>query len=258
MRPHHLRHRRRADLCMSAMLPCLILAGGLGTRLRPVLGDALPKALALIDGEPFLAWMLRGLQQQGVTEVVLSLGYGSDPIKSFVTSRDFGIAVSVIEEDEPLGTGGAIVHALNAHGARDMIVMNGDTLSNLDLRALAAFHHAMRPDLVVAATRVDDASRYGTLEFDATSRRLSAFREKRPAPGYINAGTYVVNARKLLGFALPVKFSFEQDFLAERVDALDIRVFPEVTAFIDIGVPADYRRAQTVIPLMLETGTSEA
>ena len=130
--------------------------------------------------------------------------------------------------------------------------------SYADLRALAAFHHAMRPDLVVAATRVDDASRYGTLEFDATSRRLSAFREKRPAPGYINAGTYVVNARKLLGFALPVKFSFEQDFLAERVDALDIRVFPEVTAFIDIGVPADYRRAQTVIPSMLETGTSEA
>ncbi|MCA3848461.1 MAG: NTP transferase domain-containing protein, partial [Burkholderia sp.] len=72
MRPHHLRHRRRADFCMSAMLPCLILAGGLGTRLRPVLGDTLPKALASIDGEPFLCWMLRALQQQGVTEVVLS------------------------------------------------------------------------------------------------------------------------------------------------------------------------------------------
>ncbi|KVL37612.1 nucleotidyl transferase [Burkholderia sp. MSMB1835] len=258
MRPHHLRHRRRADLRMNAMLPCLILAGGLGTRLRPVLGDALPKALASIDGEPFLGWMLRGLQQQGVTEVVLSLGYGSGPIKSFVTSRDFGIAISVIEEDEPLGTGGAIVHALKAHGARDMIVMNGDTWSDLDLRALSAFHHATRPDLVVAATCVDDASRYGTLEFDATSRRLSAFREKRPARGYINAGTYVVDASKLLGFALPEKFSFEQDFLAERVGALDIRVFPEVTSFIDIGVPADYRRAQTAIPPMLETGTSEA
>ncbi|WP_257127952.1 nucleotidyltransferase family protein [Burkholderia sp. MSMB1835] len=243
---------------MNAMLPCLILAGGLGTRLRPVLGDALPKALASIDGEPFLGWMLRGLQQQGVTEVVLSLGYGSGPIKSFVTSRDFGIAISVIEEDEPLGTGGAIVHALKAHGARDMIVMNGDTWSDLDLRALSAFHHATRPDLVVAATCVDDASRYGTLEFDATSRRLSAFREKRPARGYINAGTYVVDASKLLGFALPEKFSFEQDFLAERVGALDIRVFPEVTSFIDIGVPADYRRAQTAIPPMLETGTSEA
>ncbi|MCA3790198.1 MAG: NTP transferase domain-containing protein, partial [Burkholderia sp.] len=253
MRPHHLRHRRRADFCMSAMLPCLILAGGLGTRLRPVLGDTLPKALASIDGEPFLCWMLRALQQQGVTEVVLSLGYGSGPIKALVTSRDFGIAISVVEEDEPLGTGGAIVHALKAYGANDMIVMNGDTLSNLDLRALSAFYRATCPDLVVAATRVDDASRYGTLDFDATSRRLSAFREKRPAQGYINAGTYVVNARKLLGFALPATFSFEQDFLGERVEALDIRVFPDVTEFIDIGVPADYRRAQTVIPLMLET-----
>lgn len=243
---------------MSAMLPCLILAGGLGTRLRPVLGDTMPKALASIGGEPFLCWMLRGLRQQGVTEVVLSLGYGSGPIKALVTSRDFGIAISVVEEDEPLGTGGAIVHALKAHHASDMIVMNGDTWSNLDLRALSAFYRATRPDLVVAATRVDDASRYGTLDFDATSRRLSAFVEKRPTQGYINAGTYVVNARTLLGFALPAKFSFEQDFLGERVDALDIRVFPEVTAFIDIGVPADYRRAQTVIPPMLETRTSEA
>ncbi|MCU9954489.1 MULTISPECIES: sugar phosphate nucleotidyltransferase [Burkholderia] len=243
---------------MNAMLPCLILAGGLGTRLRPVLGDAMPKALASIDGEPFLCWMLRGLLQRGVTDVVLSLGYGSGPIKELVKSRSFGLAISVIEEDEPLGTGGAIVHAMKAHGATDMIVMNGDTLSNPDLRSLSAFYHATRPDLVVAAAQVDDASRYGTLDFDAVSRRLSAFREKRPARGYINAGTYVVNGRTLLGFDLPAKFSFEQDFLGERGAALDIRVFPEVTEFIDIGVPADYERAQTVIPLMLETGTSEA
>lgn len=243
---------------MSTTLPCLILAGGLGTRLRSVLGDEVPKTLAPINGEPFLCWMLKGLLQQGVTEVVLSLGYGSGRIKDLLRTRRFGMAISVIEEDEPLGTGGAIVHAIRAHGAADMIVMNGDTLSNLDLQRLTAFYRETRPDLVLAATSMHDASRYGTLDFDAKSRRLSAFVEKRHGHGYINAGTYVVNARKLLGFDLPEKFSFEQAFLSERVAELDIRVFPEVTEFIDIGVPDDYARAQAVIPLMLEAGISEA
>jgi len=237
---------------MSKMLPCLILAGGLGTRLRAVLGEDVPKALAPIDGEPFLTRMMRRLSQQGVTDVVLSLGHGRDQIKDIFPSSSFGMAISFIEEDEPLGTGGAIVHAMKTYGASDMIVMNGDTISNLDLRNLTAFYHSTNPDLIVTATQVQDASRYGTLDFDATSRRLSAFKEKRPAQGFINVGTYVVNARRLLRFELPEKFSFEQDFLSEYVSSLDIRVFPEVTEFIDIGIPTDYARAQTVVPLMSE------
>jgi D-glycero-alpha-D-manno-heptose 1-phosphate guanylyltransferase len=240
------------------MLPCLILAGGLGTRLRPVLGDAIPKALASIDGEPFLAWMLRWLSQQGVSDVVLSLGHGRDPIKELFSATSFGMTLSFIEEDEPLGTGGAIVHAMKTCGAPDMIVMNGDTISNLDLRGLSAFYHASRPDLVLAATQVPDASRYGTLDFDATTRRLSAFREKRAGRGFINAGTYAINAARLLSHDLPAKFSFEQDFLGKQFDSLDIRVYPEVTEFIDIGIPADYARAQTVVPAMLERRASEA
>ncbi len=196
---------------MSTMLPCLILAGGLGTRLRPVLGRGHAQGACVDRRRAILSWMLRGLSQQGVTDVVLSLGHGRDLIKDLFSSRSFGMAISFIEEDEPLGTGGAIVHAIKTCGAPDMIVMNGDTISNLDLREMSAFYRSKRPDLVVAATCVDDASRYGTLDFDARSRRLSAFREKRPAQGFINAGTYVVNAGRLLSFDLPAKFSFEQD-----------------------------------------------
>ena len=242
---------------MNGVLPCLILAGGLGTRLRPVLGDEVPKALAPIDGEPFLGWLLKVLQQQGVTDVVLSLGFGSVRIRDLLRTRDFGMAISIVEEDAPLGTGGAIINAARAHGAAHMIVMNGDTLSNLDLRHMCTFYRDTRADLVLAATHMNDASRYGTLDFDPASRRLSGFREKRMGQGYINAGAYVVNVRRLLGFDLPGKFSFEQDFLGEQVDELDIRVFPEVTEFIDIGVPADYARAQTVVPLMVEAGINE-
>jgi D-glycero-alpha-D-manno-heptose 1-phosphate guanylyltransferase len=189
---------------------------------------------------------------------VLSLGHGRELIKERFGLECFGMSMTFIEEDEPLGTGGAILHAMKTVGAPDMIVMNGDTISDLDVQALAAFYAANKPDLAMAATLVADASRYGTIDFDPATRRLTAFREKRPGQGFINAGTYVVNAKRLMSFDLPPKFSFEQDFLGKHVDTLDIRVFPEVAEFIDIGIPADYERAQTVVPAMMEPRSSEA
>lgn len=239
---------------MSKMLPCMILAGGLGTRLRPVLGEGLPKAMASVDGQPFLAWMLRWLEQQRVTDVVLSLGYGCGAITGWLAQQSLGLSVTVIEEDKPLGTGGAIMHALRRCGAPRMIVMNGDTITNLNLSAFADFSKAAGADLAIAATSVPDASRYGTLQFDAGTKRLIAFEEKRPvqAPGFINAGVYTVDAARLLGFDLPERFSFEDDFLRRQIDSLDIRVFPEITEFIDIGIPSDYARAQRVVPQMCE------
>ncbi|HEY2025284.1 sugar phosphate nucleotidyltransferase [Paraburkholderia sp.] len=245
---------------MSRMLPCLILAGGLGTRLRPVLGDGLPKAMASVGGQPFLAWMLRWLEQQRVTDVVLSLGYGCGEIIGWLQRQSLALSVTVIEEDEPLGTGGAIVHALRSYGAPRMIVMNGDTITNLDLCGFAGFFDAAGAELAIAATSVPDASRYGTLEFDAGSKRLIAFEEKRPvpAPGFINAGVYALDAARLLEFDLPKRFSFEDDFLRRHVDSLDIRVFPDITEFIDIGIPSDYARAQQVVPLMCEQSAHDS
>lgn len=239
---------------MSKMLPCLILAGGLGTRLRPVIGEGLPKALASVDGQPFLAWMLRWLEQQRVTDVVLSLGYGCGEITNWLPRQSLGLSVTIVEEDQPLGTGGAIVHALRTCGAPRMIVLNGDTMTDLDLCSFAGFFDATGADLAIAAASVPDTSRYGTLEFDAGSRRLIGFEEKRPvpAPGFINAGVYAVDAARLLGFELPERFSFEDDFLRRQITSLDIRVFPEIKEFIDIGIPSDYARAQQVVPLMCE------
>jgi D-glycero-alpha-D-manno-heptose 1-phosphate guanylyltransferase len=202
--------------------------------------------------------MLRGLVQQGVPEIVLAIGHGQRHIREFVASSCDGIDVSFVEENEPLGTGGAIVHALRAHGAGDMIVMNGDTISNLDLRSLSAFHRSSNADLVIAATTVADGSRFGTLAFDVHTKQLQAFHEKREGRGFINAGTYAIKSASLLACELPDRFSFEQDFLARHVSLLDMRVFPDVTEFIDIGIPQDYARAQTVIPRMLETHGREA
>lgn len=247
---------------MNAPLPCLILAGGLGTRLRSVLGDECPKALAPVGDRPFLGWLLEALARQGVSEAVLSVGFGRDRIKEFIkefiASSGSEIAVSFVEEHEPLGTGGAIVHALRTHGAPAMIVMNGDTLCDLDLNALCAYFHASEADMVMAAARVANASRYGTLSFDRQSRRLSAFREKQEGAGFINAGVCVVEAKCLLERELPERFSFERDFLETSLQTVDMRVYPEVKAFIDIGVPQDYARAQTFIPQLFQIDVDAA
>jgi D-glycero-alpha-D-manno-heptose 1-phosphate guanylyltransferase len=243
---------------MKMPLPCLILAGGLGTRLRSVLGDECPKALAPVGGRPFLGWLLQSLARQGVPDVVLSLGFGRDAIKDFIAAARPELPVSFVEEYEPLGTGGAIMHALRTHGAPAMAVMNGDTLCDLDLQAFSARYHASNADLVMAATRVNDASRYGTLEFDHATQRLTAFREKREGSGYINAGVYAVDATRLMMRDLPEKFSFERDFLGASLDKLDVRVYADVGEFIDIGVPHDYARAQTFIPHLFQTSVDEA
>jgi D-glycero-alpha-D-manno-heptose 1-phosphate guanylyltransferase len=241
---------------MNTPLPCLILAGGLGTRLRSVLGDECPKALAPVGGRPFLGWLLQALARQGVPEAVLSLGFGRDAIKDFIAWTCPDIKVTFVEEPEPLGTGGAIAHALRTHGAPAMVVMNGDTLCELDMQAFCTDFHTSNADLVMAAKRVSDASRYGTLDFDAHSLRLSAFNEKYEGDGHINAGTYAIDAARLLTRNLPEKFSFEREFLSTSLDTLDVRVFPDVGEFIDIGIPQDYARAQTFIPQLFQTSVN--
>ncbi|EEA01518.1 Nucleotidyl transferase [Burkholderia sp. H160] len=243
---------------MNASLPCLILAGGFGTRLRSVLGDECPKALAPIGGRPFLGWLLQALARQGVSEAVLSLGFGRDSIRNFVASSRPDISVSFVEEREPLGTGGAIIHALRSHGAPATIVMNGDTLCEVDLSALSAYFRETDADIVMAATRVADASRYGTIDIDAKSGRLIGFKEKHEGAGLINAGVYVINATRLLSHAFPEKFSFERDFLEKSLSSVDVRVYAGVGEFIDIGVPQDYARAQTFIPRLFQASVDEA
>ena len=243
---------------MKKNLPCLILAGGLGTRLRSVLGEEFPKALASIKGQPFLSWLLQCLSQQGFTEVVLSVGYGRDRIKESLCRTSFNLSITLIEEDEPLGTGGAIKNALKVYGAPEMIVLNGDSMSDVRLGGLQDFFHMMRSDLVLAAAQVEDASRYASLRFDATSRRLHSLGENCGERGYINAGVYAINVARLLSIDTPKKFSFEHDFLRYQLKTLDIRVFPNITQFIDIGIPLDYERAQIVVPQLLGSFVDEA
>lgn len=221
--------------------PAIILAGGLGTRLKEALPDS-PKALAPVAGKPFLHWLLRALERQGITRVVLATGYRSDAIRDLLGETFGDIALSYSEEQEPLGTGGALRRALALIRGPHAFVLNGDTYADVDLRHMLAAHVKASAQITLATVRVPDASRYGTV--CVSDNRVREFLAAGKAgEGTINAGVYVLNTDLLQG-ELPDKFSFEHDILQACLNELEPLAFSAGSRFIDIGTPADFRRAQ--------------
>ncbi len=225
----------------------VVLAGGLGTRLRTALPDA-PKAMAPIAGKPFLAYLLEFLEASGLRRVVLAVGYKSEAIRSFFGSRYAGLDLAYSIEEEPLGTGGALQQALGKVGGDFAFVLNGDTFLRIDYQKFAdALHSAPRPQLAVALRHVDDASRYGAVV--VADGRIRGFRARGTAgPGLINAGCYLVAKDIFQHHPMPSKFSWEQDFLEPRAAALNAAAFECDAPFIDIGVPDALAAAQILLP----------
>lgn len=225
------------------MTEAVILAGGLGTRLRAVVADR-PKVLAPVAGQPFLHWLLRGLARQGVTRAVLATGYMADAVREAVGESFAGVAIACSHETTPLGTGGAIYAAL-AHCAEDRVfVLNGDSWLGLDLVRFAAI--AATADLVLAARTVPDRARYGSVRADG-DRLLGLDATGATGPGLINAGLYRLRRDLPALCPMPEAFSFEADVLRDTT-GLDARVHETAAPFIDIGTPEDFALAQSVIP----------
>lgn len=226
-------------------LQAIILAGGLGTRLRSVVPD-LPKPMAPVAGRPFLAHVLDALTEAGFEAAVLAVGYRYEAIREHFGGAYRGLVLRYSVEASPLGTGGAIRLALDQAGADPVFVLNGDTWLDLDYRAMLAAHRAADARLSVAACEVPDVARYGRLEVE--SDRIVGFREKgESGPGLINAGTYLISAELIRRIPTGRPHSFEQELLMPLVS--EIRPLAYVTRglFIDIGVPEDYARAQTLL-----------
>jgi D-glycero-alpha-D-manno-heptose 1-phosphate guanylyltransferase len=230
-------------------MEAVVLAGGLGTRLRPRLPD-IPKAMAPIAGRPFLAWLLDDLAEAGFRRVILSVGHLGQAIRDAFGARYRSLALDYANEARPLGTGGALRNGLAAAGTGDepIWVLNGDSIVCLAYRHMWSAHASRRSDprvITVAAVRVADAGRYGALE--VREGRVVHF-SPAGAGGLVNAGVYLVHRRVFEDWDLPAAFSFEADFLARFVDRLEIAAFETAGWFIDIGLPADYDRAQTELP----------
>lgn len=227
------------------MTQALILAGGLGTRLRSVVSDR-PKPMASIGDRPFLEYQIAGLRKSGVDEVILAVGYMADAIEAhFGTGKAFGVTIRYAIENDPLGTAGAIRNARALLGAQPFFALNGDTiLTDLDYGELLKCHEGAVATLVAA--RPPDAGAYGVLEFDSSRKRIVAFREKAPIDpehASISAGVYVLDPSVL-------------DFIPEgQRTSIEVDTFPALLAsgkvlnayfyrgfFGDMGTPAGLER----------------
>jgi D-glycero-alpha-D-manno-heptose 1-phosphate guanylyltransferase len=223
----------------------IVLAGGLGTRLRSIVAD-LPKAMAPVNGRPFLAHLLDALVAARFDAAILAVGYKSGQIRKHFGERYRSLLLRYSVETEPLGTGGAMRLAMEHVRTPTVFALNGDTYLELDYGAMLAAHDQAGASLTVAVHAVPDAGRYGALDID--DGRLRGFFEKgRPGPGMINAGAYLLRRELLDRYSLTRAFSFETDFLVPHVKEIKPLAFPTQGIFIDIGVPDDYARAQKIL-----------
>ena len=220
----------------------IILAGGLGTRLRDAVPD-LPKCMAPVAGNPFLFYVINYFQSQGIEKFIFALGYRSEIILNYLNDQFATLNFETTIEQEPLGTGGAILLACSKTNSENVLVANGDTIFKTNINKLAAIHYENSADATLALKPMIDFDRYGIVETDE-KKAITKFKEKQLCKqGNINAGIYILNVKSFLENNWPVKFSFEKDFLETNKFRLYSSVQDEY--FIDIGIPEDYNRAQT-------------
>lgn len=220
----------------------LLLAGGLGTRLRSAVADR-PKALAEVAGRPFLAWQLEMLSAAGVRRAVLCTGYRGEMIRTTLDEQFADMRLAYSHERQPLGTGGALRAALSQTDAETLLVLNGDSFCQIDLPSFARQHRTSGVAISLALTYVENTSRYGRVETDAAGR-ITRFMEKDGSnqPGWINAGVYLIQREVM------------EEISPEGQVSLERQVFPAWIgrglhgercggAFIDIGTPESYAQA---------------
>lgn len=216
----------------------VILAGGLGTRLKQVAGDV-PKPMMPVADVPFLYFIMRDLARQGCSKIVLSLCYRADFVMDKIKKdKPVSCPVEFAVERTALGTGGGIKYAADKIESEQFVVANGDTFCELDYQSLIAVGKFY--DLVISGVYVDNASRYGTLSFDSNFALTGLNEKKGEGCAVVNSGTYLIRKTSIQSVE-KARFSFEEDFVGKVIG--NSRVFISDGYFIDIGIPEDYAKA---------------
>ena len=219
----------------------VILAGGLGTRLREVVGD-LPKAMAPVNGKPFLHYVLRLLSGQNFDRVILATGYKNDYISNYFGNAFGRMSLRYSVEREPMGTGGAMLLASSLADNDYFFVINGDTLFDVDMDGFQRSFLSENADLSVALKPMKNFDRYGSVSVDG--QRIVSFNEKKYCrEGLISGGVYILRKEWLKLNAPGEKFSFEKNMMERLTRTSLISAFISDSYFIDIGIPEDYSRA---------------
>lgn len=248
------------------------------------------KPMAMVNGKPFLEYILEQLEEAGVRKVVLAVGYKYESVIDHFGYRFGKMQIVYTLEETPLGTGGGIVLGLNETKQPNVLIINGDTFFDADLKGMIKHHNVLNADVTIALKDMKNPDRYGTVSIDSLApileeepakeeereldeegdedekeeetvkasvelraRRLEQidptqivrFKEKQKGldRGFINAGVYILKKKLLYDRKMGDKFSFEKDFLEREVNNILISGFIQDAYFVDIGIPADYMRA---------------
>lgn len=221
----------------------IVLAGGLGTRLRETVPD-LPKCMAPVAGRPFLFYVINYLRSQGIEKFIFSVGYKHETIEKYLEEEFATLNYECVVETEPLGTGGAVKLALSKANSKDILIANGDTIFKADLNELKLIHLKKESDCSIALKPMNDFDRYGAVML-SNDQSISGFTEKKYyQSGNINGGIYLLNREKFEKTNLPEKFSFETEYLEKFCKEQRFYGIVQDKYFIDIGIPEDYERAQ--------------
>ena len=223
-------------------MEAIVLAGGFGTRLQSIVSEV-PKPMALVNEKPFLEFILKYLQKNGVTRVVLSVGYKWEIIERYFSNRFDNIELVYSVENEPLGTGGAIKKALSLVKNNNIYIINGDTFFNIKLSSLSLKENSL---LQLSLKKMYNFNRYGCVKVDDSGYVIDFDEKSFKKEGNINGGVYLLNTKIFENFNLLSKFSFEE-FMEKNYNTLNISAKVFVDYFIDIGIPEDYKKAQNEI-----------
>lgn len=226
-------------------IPVLILAGGKGTRVAHLLND-LPKPMYPVFHKPFLDYQLGYLKKQGFEKFILSIGHSSEAIeKHYKNNPD----ILFIKEWEALGTGGAIIHSLQAINSDLFLTLNGDTLFLMSYENMLSFADKHPGHSVIALKKTNDTNRYGNVNIN-TENKIEGFFEKNTtnSTGFINAGIYLFSKKQLLTLSLPTFSSIETDGFPLLVkEGLYAYTADAEADFIDIGTPETLSQVEDFI-----------
>jgi len=224
-------------------MEAIVLAGGLGTRLRSCIND-IPKPMAQVNGKPFLFYLLRYLKKQNINRVILSVGYKHEIISDYFGSTFLDMSLIYSIENTPLGTGGAISLALKKCNDKNIFILNGDTYFPVSLSKLKENQKQTGAEITIALKKMNNASRYGIVGLEKNSL-ITSFSEKGTASlTLINGGVSLIDKEKFEKRHFAKKYSFEKDYLEKIVQQKCISGIAYDSYFLDIGIPESYEKAQ--------------
>jgi len=215
----------------------VILAGGLGTRLRSVVSDR-PKPMAFVNGRPFLDYLVQRLLSFGISEIVICVSYMRENIISYFQDK-YPKTIKFSAEESPLGTGGALSRASSLLSKKvSFLVLNGDTYMPIDYEQLRAFHIQKRADATIVLAKSTDPQ-FAGVEVNSFSK-ITEFGGNSNSSGLVNAGVYWIDRKVFDQFPSEQQFSFEKDFLPTFVKRAKVYGYIVENMFVDIGTPESY------------------